>query len=231
MGTARVLPLVVQKGPCEILEIRVDINIERRLILIDVAFGNRDLDNVVDDVIILLERVSLFLNLWVISQVRQLLEPVVELFGLVDLATPSVDQVEVVVEEVARFLLGPDDEVVLALLEEPFGLTLFEQHAAFFDLVQLDNVARRVRELALALVRYQHALDRVDVDEPRVSVHAQPVHLLDRALEPFEGEEALVGLLVLAMLLHLSDHIVELIVVLQVHVHEDLKSQVHLRQA
>jgi hypothetical protein len=87
---ADVLSLVVQKGPCEIPYIGVDINVERRLILIDVTFGNRNLNDVVDDVIILLESVGLFLNLRIISQIRKLLEPVVELFGLVDLPSPSV---------------------------------------------------------------------------------------------------------------------------------------------
>lgn len=45
-------------------------------------------------------------------------------------------------EKVACLLLRSHDEVVLAFFEEPFGLTLFEQHPTFFDLVQLDYVAR-----------------------------------------------------------------------------------------
>ena len=64
---ADVLSLVVQEGPREILDVGVDINVESRLILVDVAFGNRNLNDVVDDVIILLKSVSLFLNLRVVS--------------------------------------------------------------------------------------------------------------------------------------------------------------------
>ena len=69
-----VLSLVVQKGPYEILYIGVDINVERRLILIDVTYENRNLNDIVDDVIILLESVALSLNLGIISQIRKLLD-------------------------------------------------------------------------------------------------------------------------------------------------------------
>ena len=90
MSATHILLLMVQKRPREILDVGVNVDIERGLVLINVTFGNRDLNYVVDDVIVLLESVCLVLNLRIIPQICKLLEPIVEFFRLVDLPTPRI---------------------------------------------------------------------------------------------------------------------------------------------
>jgi len=52
------------------------------------------------------------------------------------------------------------------------------------------------------------------------------MHLLDGTLQSLDRKEALIWLLFLPMLLHLTDYIIKLIMVLQIDIHEDFKRQV-----
>ena len=57
-----------------------------------------------------------------------------------NLPYPVSSKVKVIVEEVRCLCLRSHNEVILSLFEEPLGLLLLKQNAAFFNLVQLDNV-------------------------------------------------------------------------------------------
>lgn len=83
----------------------------------------------------------LFLYLRIVPDLGKFLKPVKELFSLVYLPCPLADHVQVVQEEVAGLINAPDDEVVLAFLEEPFGLALVKKETALFDFIQFHNVA------------------------------------------------------------------------------------------
>lgn len=103
---SHVLKMIIFEGSRHVFGIRGDIDLELDRILIEVAFRNSDGDNIVDNKVVLLDEVrTCLLNLGVVPQGCQALEPVVEGLCLGDLSCPVIDQVKVVHEEVAGLLV------------------------------------------------------------------------------------------------------------------------------
>ena len=143
-----------------VLRVGCGVDVEARRVLVQVAFRQINANYVVDDEVVLLDEAwALLLDHRVVPQVRQGLKPIVKFLGRADLVRPVVDDVKIIEEEVACLGVRAHDEVVLSSLEEPLGLLLLEEDSALPDLIQLDDVARRVREFALAVVRDEHAPD------------------------------------------------------------------------
>ena len=76
----------------------------------------------------------------IISYILQRLIPPIELFSLMNLSSPIVDHIEIIVIEVAGLLIRPHYKMILPFLEKPFGLLIVKQYPTLFDFIQLDNI-------------------------------------------------------------------------------------------
>ena len=78
-------------------------------------------------------------------------------------ACPIIDDIKIVMVEVASLLIRSHDEMILAFLEEPFGLLVFKQDSAFSDFIQFDDVTWRMWKFLLTCIRDEHSFYRIDV--------------------------------------------------------------------
>jgi hypothetical protein len=113
--------MIFLEGFSHVLGVSIHIDFQLRRVLVKITFRDCDTNNVINNEIVLLNEVRVrLLNLSVVSQSSQCLEPIIEFFGLGYFFGPVIYQIEIVHEEVRCLIVGSHDEIILAFLEEPF---------------------------------------------------------------------------------------------------------------
>ena len=133
---------------------------------------------------------------------------------------PKLRQFKLIQEEIASLGIRSNNKVKLVALEKPLSLPFFNQDAAFLNLIEFDNIAGRVRILALVLIGYEDSFNWIDQQVPHVAIHAQPVDFLYCSFDSLHGKEAPVGHLSDSVLHHFADDVFQLLGVVQFHQHQ-----------